>query len=104
VPDPALIVTIDTPAHRQRLLPSDWIRLAGSVSAITGIAVDNATFIWSIDGQVVEVGPEANIQLVEGIYEITLTVYDELGNQGENSVMITVTPFLNVLYLPLLQK
>jgi hypothetical protein len=104
VPHPSLIATIDTPAHRQRLLPNDWIRLSGSVSAMTGIPVDNATYVWSIDGQVVEVGQEANIQLVEGVYEITLTVYDDLGNQGEDSVRIIVTPYLNVLSIPLLQK
>ena len=103
VPHPALIVTIDTPADRQRLLPSDWIRLAGSVSAVTGVAVENATFVWSIDGQEVEIGPEANIQLVEGNYEISLTVYDDQGNLGEDSVTIIVTPYLNALYLPLVQ-
>jgi hypothetical protein len=104
VPHPDLIALIDTPGNRERLLPTGWIRLGGSVSAATGETVENAIFVWSIDGQVFEVGQEVDIQLEEGIYEISLAVYDELGNQGEDSVTIIVTPFLNALYLPLLEK
>ena len=103
VPHPALIATIESPANSQRLLPTDWIRLAGSVSSVTGDAVENATYVWSIDGQEIEIGPEVSIQLVEGNYEISLTVYDDQGNQGEDSVTIIVTPYLNALYLPLVQ-
>lgn len=73
---------------------------------MTGVALDSFTHIWSIDSQVVEVGPEASILPREGERVITLTVSDDLGNYGEASVTITVSSVseTNMLLLPLLHK
>ena len=89
VPDPMPIVVIDSPADGFNFMPGDWINLSGSASLPSGPG-DDLTFIWSVDGEVVDFGSRAKILLEEGIYSITLDVYDDEGTQGTASVIVTV--------------
>lgn len=106
VPHPAPIATINTPADDQTFIANEWIKLTGSASAVGGTASDNFTYIWSIDGQAVEVGSETNILPGEGEHTIALTVYDDQGNYGEASVTVTVSPIPGSysIYIPAIQR
>ena len=106
VPYPAPLTTIHTPADGQSFIANQWINLSGSASDLAGSAADTFTYTWTIEGQVVDVGPAANILLEAGDYLITLTAYDSLGNFGESTVTVSVAwvPGLNDVYLPLVLR
>jgi hypothetical protein len=80
--------------------------LAGSASTPAGAGSEGLTYIWSVDGEAVEVGPDAEILPDLGTFTIALTVYDEEGNYGEDSVTVTVSPVpgANRVFLPVISK
>jgi hypothetical protein len=92
VPHPAPIVVIDTPADGQSFLINEWINMSGSASDASGAAAGDFTYVWSIDGEVVDAGSETGILSEEGNHTITLTAYDDLGNYAEDSVQINLAP------------
>jgi len=109
VPYPAPIVTIDTPADGQSFIANEWIKLTGNANDLAGSAADTFTYLWTIDGQVVDIGSAANILLEQGEYTITLTAFDGLGNYGEATVTVSVapvpgSPVPNDIYLPLIVR
>jgi hypothetical protein len=106
VPFPAPIVTIETPADGQSFIVNEWIKLTGSANDLAGSAAGTFTYLWTIDGQVVDVGSATNILLGQGDYTITLTAYDDLGNHGEASVTVTVAPLpgSNIVYFPTVRR
>jgi hypothetical protein len=104
VPHHAPIVTINSPADGQKFSPEEWIKLTGSASDATGDVSNDFTYIWSINGLPIEVGPEVDILAGEGVHTITLTVYDDLGNFSEDSVTINVRRLLYSASIPLIQK
>ena len=87
-------------------MANEWIKLTGSANDLAGSAAGTFTYLWTIDGQVVDVGSATNILLGQGDYTITLTAYDDLGNHGEASVTVTVAPVpgSNNVYLPLVLR
>ena len=90
VPHAAPIVVINTPADGQTYLLNDWLRMSGSANDMSGATAANFTYIWSIDGEMVDVGAEVNTLIEEGQHTITLAVYDDFDNFGEDTVVINV--------------
>ena len=66
--------------------------MSGSASDASGAAAGDFTYVWSIDGEVVDAGSETGILSEEGNHTITLTAYDDLGNYAEDSVQINLAP------------
>lgn len=92
VPHPAPTVIIDSPVDGQAFAPGSLIDLSGSASDPSGAPSESFTYVWSIDGEVAEIGPEATIALEEGAHTIVLDAYDDLGNHGAASVAVNSTP------------
>jgi len=106
VPHPAPTVVINSPADAQSYQENEWIDFSGYANDLYGSSSDNFVYIWSIDGQDVEVGQEASVRLTEGEYEVMLTAYDDQGSFGQALVTITVVsrPTGTEVYLPILQR
>ncbi|HSG15590.1 MAG TPA: hypothetical protein VLE70_04620, partial [Anaerolineae bacterium] len=100
VPHPAPIVTIDTPADGSTYAVNEWITLSGSASDAAATPAEAFTYTWSVDGQVVELGLEADLLLDPGDYTITLIAYDGQGNFGEATVTISVLADQRRVYVP----
>jgi hypothetical protein len=92
VPHPSPMVVIDSPADGQVFVIDEWINLAGVASDAAGSSPESFTYVWSVNGEIADVGSETGILLEEGDYTVTLTAYDELDNFGEASVSIHVSP------------
>ena len=99
VPHPAPIVVIDTPADGESFLVNEWINLSGSANDAAGTDAGDFSYVWSIDGEAIAVGSEANTLLEEGSHTITLAAYDVLDNYGEASIQVNLAP-LNAPHEP----
>ena len=64
--------------------------MSGSANDMSGATAANFTYIWSIDGEMVDVGAEVNTLIEEGEHTITLAVYDDFDNFAEDTVVINV--------------
>jgi hypothetical protein len=104
VPHPAPTVTIDSPAGGSTFSTNEWIRLRGSAGAPAGVPAGAYIYTWSIDGQVVDIGPQVDLLPGPGEHTITLTAYDGRGNFGQASIIVTVTNGSSKVYLPAIMK
>lgn len=106
VPDPGVNVVIQSPITGSIVPAGSLINLTGIVNEITGEPLDDSLLVWSIDGEPIDVGVEAEVQLSPGVYTISLTAYGEEGLRGTNSVEITVSALAGDLgyqiFLPLI--
>jgi hypothetical protein len=99
VPHPAPIVVIDSPADGRSFLINEWVNLSGGASDASGTAAGDFTYVWFIDGEVVDAGSETSTLLEEGSHTITLAAYDDLDNYGEASVQVNLAP-VNAPHMP----
>jgi hypothetical protein len=106
VPDPGVNVVIQSPITGSIVPAGALINLVGIANEITGELFDQALLVWSVDGEPIDVGNEAEVQLLPGVYTITLTAYGDSGQRGSDSVEITMVANGedpgNKIFLPLI--
>jgi len=89
VPPPDPIVVIHSPLDESILTPRQWIDLRGSASTPNGLD-ESFTFVWFVNGEIVEIGRAVKIMLEEGLHTIVLQALNEDGSFGETSVDVNV--------------
>lgn len=107
VPDPGVLVAIQSPIMGSKFSGGEVINLVGSGYKVTGEAFDESSLVWSIDDEAVGIGDEIDVQLSPGVYTIALTAYGEEGIRGTDSIEITVNEIEdpnNQIFLPLINR
>jgi hypothetical protein len=93
-------VTIDQPANGANFLDTDAITFSGSATDDEDGALSGTSLVWnsSLDGEFATGEVPAALTLSAGTHLITLTATDAQGQQGSNSVSITVESTQGDLY------
>ncbi|MCL7973601.1 MAG: hypothetical protein M8835_03495 [marine benthic group bacterium] len=93
-------VTIDQPATGSNFLDTDAISFVGSATDDEDGALTGSSLVWnsSLDGDFATGEAPAALTLSAGIHLVTLTATDAQGQEGTNSVSITVENTQGDLY------
>jgi hypothetical protein len=98
-------VHITAPKDGARFEEGALIHLEGSAQDLESSNVPEDNYVWSVNGTLAAIGPQAQVILEEGSHKITLTASDVDGNSDtDNRTIIVGDANTGRIYLPMISS